>query len=54
MTKTKLLHAEKITIELFEAVKDNKLFISGKSEAQLSAEVCDVALNKFGLVNHWH
>ncbi|MEP7256050.1 MAG: M24 family metallopeptidase [Ferruginibacter sp.] len=54
MTKTKLSHAEKITIQLFDAVEKNNLIIAGKSEAQLAAEVCGLALEKFGLENHWH
>ena len=54
MTKEKLLHAEKITVEIFKAVKEANLIIAGKSEAQLSAEVCKLALEKFGIENHWH
>ncbi|MEO8770043.1 MAG: M24 family metallopeptidase [Ferruginibacter sp.] len=54
MTKTKLIHAEKITIELFEAVEKNNLIIAGKSEKQLSSEVSDLAFEKFGISSHWH
>ena len=54
MIKTKLINAEKITIQLFEAVEKNNLIIAGKSEAQLSSEVCNVALEKFGIKGHWH
>jgi len=54
MTKTKLLNAEAITIELFEAVEKNNLIIPGKSEAQLSLEVCNLASEKFGIEKHWH
>ncbi len=54
MTKTKLQHAEQITIEIFDAVERNNLIVAGKSEAQLSAEVCDIAVQKFGITNHWH
>jgi Xaa-Pro aminopeptidase len=54
MTKTKLLNAEKITIQLFEAVEKNNLIIAGKSEEQLALEVTDTALKKFGISNHWH
>ncbi|MGB4844461.1 MAG: M24 family metallopeptidase [Ferruginibacter sp.] len=54
MTKLKLDNAQKITLELFEAVEKNNLIIAGKSEAQLSLEVCNLALEKFGIENHWH
>ncbi len=54
MTKTKLLHAEKVTIQLFEAVEQNNLIIAGKTEAQLRLEVADLALEKFGIKDHWH
>ena len=54
MTKAKLLNAEKIAIQLFDAVEKNNLIIAGKSEAQLAAEVCNLALEKFGIENHWH
>ena len=54
MTKIKLDNAEKITLELFDAVEKSNLIIAGKSEAQLSAEVCHVAAEKFGIENHWH
>lgn len=54
MTKTKLLNAETIAIQLFEAVEKNNLIIAGKSEEQLALEVADMALEKFGISNHWH
>jgi hypothetical protein len=54
MTKTKLLNAEKITIQLFEAVEKNNLIIAGKSEKQLALEVTDLAFEKFGIKDHWH
>lgn len=54
MTKAKLLNAEKIAIELFDAIEKNNLIIAGKSEAQLASEVSDLALKKFGINNHWH
>ena len=54
MTRTKLLNAEKITIQLFDAVEKNNLIIAGKSEAQLAAEVCNLSFEKFGIENHWH
>ena len=54
MTKINLDKAEKITIEIFEEVEKNNLIIAGKSEAQLSSEVCKIASEKFGIENHWH
>jgi hypothetical protein len=54
MTKQKLAYAQEITIALFDAVEKNNLIIAGKSEAQLSEEVCNLAEEKFGIKNHWH
>ncbi len=54
MIKTKLINAEIITIQLFEAVEKNNLIIAGKSEAQLAAEVSDLAFEKFGIRDYWH
>lgn len=54
MTKEKLLHAQTISIRLFNAIEENKLIIAGKSEEQLCAEVCDLALQNFGIKKHWH
>ena len=54
MTKTKLANAEKIAIQLFEAVEANNLIIAGKSEAELSLEICNLASENFGIVDHWH
>jgi len=54
MSKTKLLNAQTIAIELFNTVEKNNLIVAGKSEAQLALEVSDLALKKFGIANHWH
>lgn len=54
MTKEKLLHAQNISIRFFKAIEENNLIIAGKSEEQLNAEVCDLALQKFGIEKHWH
>ncbi|HEU5164992.1 MAG TPA: M24 family metallopeptidase, partial [Chitinophagaceae bacterium] len=54
MIKIKLLDAETTAIKLFEAVEKNNLIIPGKSEAQLASEVSDLALEKFGIRDHWH
>lgn len=54
MEKVKLEHAQAVSIQLFNAVEENKLIVAGKSEEQLNAEVCDLALKKFGIEQHWH
>lgn len=54
MTKAKLSNAETISIQLFEAVEKNNLIIAGKSEKQLALEVSNLALEKFGISDHWH
>ena len=54
MTKAKLLNAQYISIQLFKAIEESNLIIAGKSEEQLNAEVCDLALHKFGIQEHWH
>lgn len=54
MTETKLLHAEKVTTQLFEAVEKNNLIVPGKSEKQLVSEIVNLAFEKFGITNHWH
>ena len=54
MTLQKLKNAENITIQLFEAVEKSNLIVAGKSEAQLSMEVCNLASEKFGIDNNWH
>ncbi len=54
MTRTKLLNAEKRVIQLFEAVEKNNLIVAGKSEKQLNQEICNLAVEKFGIKEHWH
>jgi len=54
MTKIKLDHAEAITKEIFNAVEKNNLIVAGKTEAQLSMEICKLAAEKFGIEDHWH
>ena len=54
MIKEKLLNAQYISIQFFKAIEENNLIIAGKSEEQLNAEVCDLALRKFGIEEHWH
>ena len=54
MTRQSLENAQTISVQLFKAIEDDNLVVAGKSEEQLSAEVCDLALKRFGIVNHWH
>jgi Xaa-Pro aminopeptidase len=51
--RMKLLQAEKVSAQLFEAVEKN-LIVSGKTESQLSEEITTLALEKFGVKEHWH
>ena len=54
MTKEKLINAQNISIQFFNAIEESNLIIAGKSEEQLNAEVCDLALKRFGIEKHWH
>ena len=54
MTKTKLLHAEKISLQLFEMVVKNNLIVAGKSEEQLNTEIYKLGISEFGIETHWH
>ena len=54
MTREKLITAQNISIQFFRAIEENNLIIAGKSEEQLNAEICDLALKKFRIEKHWH
>jgi hypothetical protein len=54
MTKEKLLTAQYISVQFFKAIEQSNLINPGKSEEQLNAEVCDLALKGFGIEKHWH
>lgn len=54
MVQEKLLHAQRHSLELFKAIEANNLIVTGKTEKQLSDEVCDLAAEKFGIDQHWH
>ncbi|MFZ1529992.1 MAG: M24 family metallopeptidase [Ferruginibacter sp.] len=54
MSQQKLRYAQDVTIDLFNTVEKNKLIVAGKSEAQLSVEICELASRKFGIDHHWH
>ena len=52
--REKLVNAQNISIQFFKAIEENNLIIAGKSEEQLNADVCDLAIKKFGIKEHWH
>jgi len=54
MARDNLIYAQNISIEFFHAIEENNLITPGKSEEQLSLEVCNLASKKFGIKNHWH
>jgi Xaa-Pro aminopeptidase len=54
MTKEKLINAQNISIQFFNAIEENNLITAGKSEEQLNAELCDLGLKQFGIEKHWH
>ncbi|HEX8332635.1 MAG TPA: M24 family metallopeptidase [Segetibacter sp.] len=53
-TKSKLIEAENIALELFKAVETRNLIIAGKTESQLNQEVFKLAKELFGIEKHWH
>jgi Metallopeptidase family M24 len=54
MERGNLLHAQNISLQLFNAIEKSNLVVPGKTEEQLNAEVCSLAQMKFGIENHWH
>ena len=54
MVKERLINAQNISLQLFNAIKEHNLIMAGKSEEQLNYEVCELALKRFGITNHWH
>jgi hypothetical protein len=53
-TKTKLIWAENIALQLFKAIEDHQLIIPGKTEKQLNTEIFKLASDLFGIEKHWH
>jgi Xaa-Pro aminopeptidase len=51
--KQSLFLAEQKAKELFQAIKDRGLIISGKSEKQLCEEIVKIAKEDFATENHW-
>lgn len=52
--KLNLIKAEKIAIQLFEAVEDRRLIKAGKDEETLNKEIFTLADELFGIKKHWH
>lgn len=53
-TKTKLIEAENIALQLFKAIEDRGLIKPGKSEKQLNTEIFHLAKELFGIEKYWH
>jgi Xaa-Pro aminopeptidase len=51
--KQNLVLAEQKAKELFKAIEDRGLIISGKTEKQLCEEIVKIAKEDFGTENHW-
>lgn len=49
-----LKSAQETSLLLFEAIESNGLIAAGKTEAELVAQITELALNQFGIKNHWH
>lgn len=54
MTAAKLLYAQNTSLQLFETAISKGLVVAGKTESQLAAEITELALEKFGIQEHWH
>jgi Xaa-Pro aminopeptidase len=54
MLEEKLINAQNISIQFFKTIEESNLIIAGKSEEQLNAEICELALKDFGIKEHWH
>ena len=53
-TKSKLIEAENIAQQLFNAIEERQLIKHGKSETQLNEEVFKLAEELFGIQKYWH
>ncbi|MBL0145226.1 MAG: aminopeptidase P family protein [Chitinophagaceae bacterium] len=52
-TKKQLFNAQQKAIELFDTVENRGLIVAGKTEAQLSDEIVQIATKEFGTTTHW-
>jgi len=53
-TKSKLIEAENIARQLFDAIDQRQLIRPGKSESQLNEEIFRLAEELFGIQKYWH
>ena len=53
-TKSKLIEAENIAQQLFNAIEERQLIRPGKSESQLNEEIFKLADKLFGIKKYWH
>jgi Xaa-Pro aminopeptidase len=54
ITKQKLMEAEALALQLFNAIEERGLIIPGKSEKQLNIEIFQLANELFGIEKYWH
>ena len=54
LTKSKLIEAENIAQQLFNAIEERQLIKHGKSENELNEEVFKLAEGLFGIQKFWH
>lgn len=54
IVKTKLMEAEKIAEQLFQAIEDRQLIQHGISESELNEEIFKLADELFGIKKYWH
>ena len=52
--KQQLALAEQKTKELFNAVEERGLIVPGKTEQELTAEIVQLARDRFGIDHYWH
>lgn len=53
-TKSKLIEAEKIALELFTTIEERQLITAGKSESELNEDIFKLAEERYGITKHWH
>ncbi|MFK7951439.1 MAG: M24 family metallopeptidase [Ekhidna sp.] len=53
-SKTKLVEAEKVAVELFELAQSSGLIKAGKTEKELNVELFELAKEHFNIEKHWH
>lgn len=53
-TKSNLIKAEQIAIDLYRSVEDKGLISAGKDEKTLNEEIYALAKELFGIEKHWH